>query len=233
MTAAMNVLLSLLVAAALQATTGQPVSSGFKLGRLRALVADVDGDLPWNEEDSSSMSFPSTIGLSDEVKSTVSSGKSGKSTVSSGKSGKEPECDITLFPNLNTPSTTSFVTADGTVSPLSDGFPARPDDLTGSRFLIPGNPLFYDIEETKRAGKYIGSFTYLESTNGFFGSITQDLLTVIVDGEGTLAAFGYTKPPEPEQYIITGGTGEYVGRTGTMTITDRGDGIPFCIKVSF
>lgn len=138
------------------------------------------------------------------------------------------KCDITLYPNIKNSTAISAVSADGIIYYPGFGIITNPpDDLTGSRFLIAGNELFSDIDETDLVGKYYGSITFLNN-----GTVTEDILSLVLD-EGTIATQGITIKPEPEKYVISGGSRKYSGATGTMTITDGVDGSAFCIKVSF
>lgn len=144
-------------------------------------------------------------------------------------------CDITLYPNLNlAKNPTSIVTAEGNVYTVNDANLPFNEFTTGTRFLIPGNALYHNINQTIPAGKYIGSLTKLDNY-----TTTQDILTLVIDNDIPSSPFpnnidaidvaGFTIAGEPEFYIITGGSGLYAKRTGIMTIPDCEPGIPFCI----
>ena len=158
----------------------------------------------------------------------------GRRMTKSNKGGGDNRCDITLYPNKDhDKNPTSIVSASGVVCNFAEHSNcSKYFGAVGTRFLIPGNGLFYDLNTTQPAGRYIGSINVLG--NG----MTQDALTLLLDGTPTLADYdfpdalevaGYTITGQKEKYLITAGSGRYAKSTGVMTIADSLEGYPFCI----
>lgn len=199
--------------------------------RLVLIIGSASGSK--EEEDAMLLHLPRVVGVG------VHDIHDGRRMTKSNKKGRDSGCDITLYPNMDhEKNPTSIVSASGVVckfAELSNCSIPAPDLLgAGTRILIPGNGLFYDLSNTIPAGRYIGSI------NSLGNGMTQDALTLVLDdGTPTLDAdddfpdalevAGYTITGQKEKYLITAGSGRYAKSTGVMTIADSLPGAPFCI----
>ena len=110
------------------------------------------------EEDAMLLHLPRVVGVG------VHDIHDGRRMAKSNKGGGGNGCDITLYPNMDhEKNPTSIVSAGGVVCKFADlSGCSIPDFLgAGTRYLIPGNGSFYDINTTQPAGRYIGSINNL------------------------------------------------------------------------